>query len=119
MQLDFSFMNSPGATETNDTAPPAGDPDGIQGGGGALQREADQRGNILQRAAEVYKIYQDNIKATELLQAEILKGVNAGEDITTLFLKAVKALSLTVKDDLFYNQIAKTLQQKGEKQNDT
>lgn len=110
MQLDFSFLNNPEAAKTTEQA--AGDLDGTQGG--ALQREADQRGAILRRSAEVYKIYQDNIKATELLQAEILKGVSAGEDITVLFLKAVKALSLTIHDELFYNQIAKELQQKGE-----
>lgn len=83
------------------------------GGTAILQREADNKRDALATAAAVYKRYQENIKATEILQAEILKGVAAGEDLQELFLKAVKALSLTISNDLFYNQIAATLQGKG------
>lgn len=75
-----------------------------------LQREADQKRDALQHAAGVYKRYQENIKATETLQAEILKGVAAGVDTETLFLKAAKALSLTISNDLFYNQIERAIQ---------
>lgn len=74
-------------------------------GTGHLQREADQKKDAISRAAEVYKRYQHNIKVTETLQAEILKGVKAGEDVAGLFLKAAKALSLAVSNDLFYQQI--------------
>jgi len=74
-----------------------------------LQRRADNQKDAIARATEVYKRYQDNIKATEILQTEILKGVAAGEDIYQLFLKAVKALSLTVSNDLFYKQIEQDL----------
>ena len=74
-----------------------------------LQRRADNQRDAIARAAEVYKRYQANIKATETLQAEILKGVAAGEDIYQLFLKAAKALSLTISNDLFYLQIERDL----------
>lgn len=74
-----------------------------------LQRRADNQRDAIARAAEVYKRYQANIKATETLQAEILKGVAAGGDIYQLFLKAAKALSLTISNDLFYLQIERDL----------
>lgn len=74
-----------------------------------LQRRADNQKDAIARAAEVYKRWQDNIKATETLQAGILKGVAAGEDIYQLFLKAVKALSLTVNNDLLYTQVERDL----------
>lgn len=74
-----------------------------------LQRRADNQRDAIARAAEVYKRYQENIKATETLQAEILKGVAAGEDLHQLFLKAAKALSLTISNDLFYSQIERDL----------
>lgn len=74
-----------------------------------LQRRADNQRDAIARAAEVYKRYQENIKATETLQAEILKGVATGEDLHQLFLKAAKALSLTISNDLFYSQIERDL----------
>lgn len=74
-----------------------------------LQRRADNQRDTIARAAEVYRRYQDNIKATDTLQTEILKGVAAGEDIYQLFLKAVKALSLTVNNDLLYTQVERDL----------
>lgn len=74
-----------------------------------LQREADQRKQTLQSAADVYKRYQENIKATELLQSQVLKGIRAQEDIYSLFLKATKALSLTISNREFYAQILREL----------
>lgn len=58
---------------------------------------------------EFYKSYQENIKASGNLRAEILKGVQAGEDITTLFLKASKYISLMTGDKLFNEQIEKDI----------
>ena len=74
-----------------------------------LEREAQREADARQRAAAVYRTYQENIKATELLQAEILKGIKAHEDIYTLFLKASKALSLTISNREFYKQIEREL----------
>ena len=60
---------------------------------------------LQERLAGVYKEYQQNIKTSSQLQTEILKGARAGEDIYSLFLKAVKAISLMTSNTLFYSQI--------------
>lgn len=57
------------------------------------------------RCKAVYREYQQNIKTSELIQADILKGARAGEDIYSLFLKAVKAISLVTDNNLFYSQL--------------
>lgn len=65
------------------------------------QREREDR----QRSLEVYRTYQENIKTSSQLQTEILKGLKAGEDVYSLFLKAAKAISLMISNSLFYSQI--------------
>lgn len=105
MQLDFTGLNQIAAAADFTEQPQ----ERTQQPG--LQREADQRAEALRRAADVYKRYQDGIKATELLQAQILKGIRAQEDIYSLFLKATKALSLTISNREFYAQIVKELPQ--------
>lgn len=65
------------------------------------QREREDR----QRSLEVYRTYQENIKTSSQLQTEILKGLKAGEDVYSLFLKAAKAISLMTSNRLFYSQI--------------
>lgn len=69
-----------------------------------LQREADQNKADRERAQEVYKTYQRNILTASSLNTEILKGIKAGESIYTLFLKAIKAISLMTSDTLLYDQ---------------
>lgn len=64
------------------------------------QREREDR----QRSLEVYRTYQENIKTSSQLQTEILKGLKAGEDVYSLFLKAAKAISLMTSNSLFYSQ---------------
>ena len=64
------------------------------------QREREDR----QRSLEVYRTYQENIKTSSQLQTEILKGLKAGEDIYSLFLKAAKAIALMTSNSLFYSQ---------------
>lgn len=65
------------------------------------QREREDH----QRSLEVYRTYQENIKTSSQLQTEILKGLKAGEDVYSLFLKAAKAISLMTSNSLFYSQI--------------
>lgn len=65
------------------------------------QREREDH----QRSLEVYRRYQENIKTSGQLQTDILKGVQAGTDIYSLFLKAVKAISLMTSNTAFYSQI--------------
>lgn len=65
------------------------------------QREAADR----QRMLDIFREHQENIKRSGQLQTEILKGVKAGESVYSLFLKAVKAISLMTSNSLFYSQI--------------
>ena len=64
------------------------------------QREREDH----QRSLEVYRRYQENTKTSEQLQTAILKGLKAGEDVYSLFLKAAKAISLMTSNSLFYSQ---------------
>lgn len=70
-----------------------------------LQRQADNNKAEKERALAVYREYQENIKLSGQLQTEILKGVKRGEDIYSLFLKAVKAISLMTSNTVFYSQL--------------
>lgn len=69
-----------------------------------LYLEAQRERADRQRSLEVYRTYQENTKRSEQLQTDILKGLKAGEDIYSLFLKAAKAISLMTSDKLFYDQ---------------
>lgn len=75
--------------------------EGLQG----LQRKADQNKAEIDRNLEVYRTYQENIKRSGQLQTDILKGARAGEDICSLFLKAVQAISLMTSNTVFYSQL--------------
>ena len=75
--------------------------EGLQG----LQRKADQNKAEKDRNLEVYRTYQENIKRSGQLQTDILKGVQAGEDIYSLFLKAVQAISCMTSNKTFYSQV--------------
>ena len=70
-----------------------------------LQRQADNNKAEKERALAVYREYQENIKTSSQLQTDILKGVKRGEDIYSLFLKAVKAISLMTSNTVFYSQL--------------
>lgn len=70
-----------------------------------LQREADSIKEERERAKAVYREYQKNIKTSGQLQTALLKGTRQGEDIYSLFLKAVKAISLMTSNKAFYSQI--------------
>lgn len=69
------------------------------------KREDEDR----KRTLEVYKTYQENTKKSEQLQTEILKGLKAGADIYTLFLKAVDAISRMTSNTCFRSQIEEDL----------
>lgn len=70
-----------------------------------LQREADAKKQDLDLSLRICQEYQKNRRESSQLQAEILKGARAGEDIYNLFLKACKAISLMTATELFYRQI--------------
>lgn len=69
------------------------------------KREDEDR----KRTLEVYKTYQENTRKSEQLQTEILKGLKAGADIYTLFLKAVDAISRMTSNTCFRSQIEEDL----------
>lgn len=70
-----------------------------------LQREADRKKQDIDRSLAICREYQQNTKTSSQLQTEILKGARAGEDIYSLFLKAVKAISLMTSNTVFYSQL--------------
>lgn len=70
-----------------------------------LQRQADANKAEKERVLAVYREYQKNIKLSGQLQTDILKGVKRGEDIYSLFLKAVQAISLMISKTVFYSQL--------------
>lgn len=70
-----------------------------------LQRQADANKAERERALAVYKEYQSNTKISEQLQIDILNGAMLGENIYSLFLKAVQAISLMTSNRAFYNQL--------------
>ena len=74
-----------------------------------LQQIADENKARIDQNLEICKAYQANIKASSQLQIEIIKGTKAGEDIYSLFLKAIKAVSLMTDNEFFYNETEKTI----------
>lgn len=77
----------------------------------SLSRTQEQQAAAKEQAAAVYEIYQNNIKTVYQLEADILKGLRSGNEIKGLFLKAIKALSLTTGNELFYRQAAEDLKE--------
>lgn len=128
MELDFSGLNSiaikgaqkdfkepfsedriklPIQEETAPEAPQRAQEEGIgERATVKLNREQEDR----KRTEEVYRKYQQNIKRSEVLRAEIMKGVNNGEPPLALLLKASKCISLMTGDTLFYNHIEDKLE---------
>lgn len=54
---------------------------------------------------EICKEHQENIRRSGQLKTQIIKGVKLGEDIYSLFLKAVEAIGLMTSDTVFYSQL--------------
>ncbi len=74
---------------------------------------ADNKSEVREDQLEVYVRYQQNAVASAQLRREILQGTKGDMDEKTLLLKAAKALSLVIDNELFYNQIADALEQRG------
>lgn len=65
---------------------------------------------LLERLAAAYKKQQENVKKSERLRAEINKGIQAGEPIYKVLLKAIECISLMTDDKLFYDMNKSNLQ---------
>lgn len=74
-----------------------------------LQRKADLNRAEKEEALAVYREYQENKIIAGDLQREIQDGLYKGEDIYSLFLKAVQAISLMTSDSYFYSQTEENL----------
>lgn len=124
--LDFTGLFSPEEAAESPTEPllgagaidnPTEPQKPVQGQINGLEREqakqlflqATREQEDHRRSLEVYREYQENIKTSSQLQTSILKGIKAGEDVYSLFLKAAKAISLMTSNTLFYNQTEEDL----------
>lgn len=65
---------------------------------------------LQERLARVYKEQQENIRRAGQLKAKINKGIQAGEPIYKLLLKAIECVSLMTGDKLFYDMNKSNLQ---------
>lgn len=74
-----------------------------------LIRQAEREQENRKREQEIYRDYQANIRRSEQLQTEIFKGLKAGEDIYSLFLKAAEAIGAMTGNSGFLPQIAEDL----------
>lgn len=64
-----------------------------------------------QRMLDVYKEHLANKKLAYLIQTEITKGVNAGEDHTELLLKSIKLIGLLVGEPNYYRMLEGKIKQ--------
>ena len=60
-------------------------------------------------ALEAHKAYQHNIKTSEALRAEILKGLASGESHAVILEKAIRCIGLMTHDKVFAQQAASML----------
>ena len=60
-------------------------------------------------ALEAHRGYQHNIKASEALRAEILKGLASGESHAVILEKAIRCIGLMTHDKVFAQQAASML----------
>lgn len=68
-----------------------------------LQRQADDNVRALERAREIYKEYQAAKLAAGGLVSEILRGMDTGESLAALFLKACNALGKATGDTVLFD----------------
>lgn len=98
-----------GGVYTNTTPPQSGSQPPKTGEFGRLQQQADKSALELQRAREVYKAYQANILAAGTLKNDILKGIDRGESLYNLLLKAGEAIARTTGDSVFSDVLKRKL----------
>lgn len=70
-----------------------------------LDKEKRERENMRQ----MYRDYQQNIRRSGTLRAEILKGIQRGEDPLDLLLKAMECISKMTGDIAIYRQSQKDI----------
>lgn len=75
----------------------------------SLEWEQEAPRTAQAQAIEVYKEHQENIHKVGQINKEILKGLQSGENLAILFLKAVKAMTLCTGNKAEYGIIESTL----------
>lgn len=60
--------------------------------------------------AEIFKEYQENIRASQELRSEINGLIRDGGDLKEITIKAIKCIGLMTGDSLFINQNLKNLE---------
>lgn len=70
-----------------------------------LQLQANRKKQEIERKNAEKQLKEGNYLKSSTLQAEIIKGVLAGEDIYTLFLKAIDTIELLTNTTAFSNQV--------------
>lgn len=103
MNIDFSWMDSIGSRGEPQVNP------GAVTGLEKLFRETGKEIAQKERYKAVYAEYQRSITASATAKAEILKGIQGGENVYALLLQACEALAQATGDELFYKQARRDL----------
>ena len=102
MELDFTAIIGNLALDSSE------DPPAIEQAA-KLATQSQREQQELDRARDVYNTYQNNIKASEALRAEILKGLAGGESHTVILEKSILCIGLMTHDKVFATQAANML----------
>lgn len=74
-----------------------------------IQREINREKAERDRSLEICREYQENIQKTAMLRAEINNGILHGENIYSLFLKAIDAIGIMTHDKSMYSRTRESL----------
>lgn len=112
MDLDFTALNNLGRPKEADQHKKPEEKKPQEEVKSIATRNLDRKADMIEEAKKIYKEHQEARKQSQTLQWEIMKGINNGEDIKKLFLKAVKTISLMTGTDVFYTQIERQIKEK-------
>lgn len=77
-----------------------------------LERQAKEQQKKTEFHAAIMKEYQENIRRSQHIRAEINKDIKQGKDPKAILIKAIECISLLTGDKLFYNQNKAALEEK-------
>lgn len=103
--LDLTWMDTLQKENTQDTQKRAVE----EQTGQKVYVVLDRNKKAREMALEAHKAYQHNIKTSEALRAEILKGLASGENHAVILEKAIRCIGCMTDDKVFAAQGAKML----------
>ena len=111
MELNFSPLNNLSSTDTITAQKPIEAPVSVINVNGTSTKPSIESVTeaIQRRVADRYKAQQQAIQATGQKTTELLKGIQRGEGIYTLFLQAVEIIGLMTGDTVIHNQAAEDI----------